>query len=522
MALTDEQLKNIIDNMSKEQLDEFLTSANELETSRAKNPLIHVVPHDSQETFLRLDKKEVFFFGANSAGKSFIGAYKAACYLTGGDPLGMIPHEIPSPQRMYGGIKIYTKLWMGCVKLEKGVEIIKQNLLPLLPPDSHYPLNETKGLLKMKAGPELQCYSYGADTETWQADALDGAWLDEQCPWDKYRELRARVARRDGRIWSTMTPLYGNSSWTYWEIYKKAETGENPDVGYCIADIEDNIYLTDAMKQRLYTAYEDTDEAAARLHGKFMLMQGTIHPHFNPESHIIEPYQITDYHLHRYNLMRIFDLHPRQPSVMSFAMWRDRPREIVVFDELSMPGGILNMFDFKLNVHRIAERHSIKGNITNILDSPDPSSTNPGPGMEDKRHPVTLLTSLAVQEKAGNKVVPGITGIPANRDRTSGIKRFNDHLIEPGCFSIFNTCKNHIFSIENYRWDDWIGKLSYEKPLKEEPVKKFDHEVRNMHFLCMHLPALNMLREELEQERAHPKYGTSYTRNYQRAAFGGY
>lgn len=514
-----EQLEQMVNSLTEDQIDNILRLNAELEMSRDKDPLPHVILTKPQAEFVSMDKKEAWFFGANSAGKSFAGAYKAACYLRGSDPCGIIKHPIPAPRRKFAGIPMTTKLWMGCVKMDKGVDIIKQNLLPLLKPGS-YDFHETRGQIVMReSGASLQVMSYDADTQKWQSDALDGAWLDEQCPFDKYQELRARVARRDGRIWGTATPIYIDSIWMFYEIFQKSQSGENPNVGYVEADLESNVYLTQSMKDQLYAAYKDDEWADARLRGKFIFMRGAIHKSFNRNIHIVPPFPITAYHRDHYNFIRVFDLHPRQNSVMSIIMWRDNPREIYIIDELSMPGGIADMTNFKIEAHNVTAAVSSEFVLTpdvNIVDTPDPAIVNSGPEFHTGAIPVTLRAALARTEYLAGETIPGITGRPPNRDETTAIARTNDHFNhDPQAVFIFSTCKNHIFSIENYRWEEWHGSAAYEKPLKERSVKKDNHEVRNFHFAIMTMPPLNVARAELD-ERARAPRQKFYHHNHRR------
>lgn len=501
--LTDEE-KNIL---------EAARQIQRIEESREAFPLLHIVPTSMQKKFLRMAANEAAFFGANGSGKSFAGAYKAACYLVGHDPLGLIPYEIPKPTRYVAGVRVFTKLWLGCVNLEKGVELIKQNLLPLLPKDS-YVFNEYKGLVKMKAGPQLKVMSYEMETNKWQSDAVDGGWMDEQCPWDKYQELRARVARRSGKIWLTLTPLTEFAPWMYWEIVKKADKGDKR-FGYVTADIEDNYYLDEDQKKMMYDAYAGTEEEAARLHGSFGFTRDIIHSKFNHETHVIKPYPIDDRMREKFNFVRIFDLHQRQVSVMTLAMYQEAPREVVVLCELAMEGGVIRLWEFKKAVHEITKDFTEMVE-TDIIDTPDAKIDNEAENMGRDLTLMSLLSAFAADENYNGLIVPGISGIPANRDATNGVRRFNELLLLKDGFKIFNTCPRHIKGIENFRWDNWHGRRMNDRSEKEKFIRKDIHEIRNLHYLMNYLSPVNEEKEELERTQTHARYGPRYRRDYQK------
>jgi len=489
---TDEELLKFLDKLTPQEIEDIAVNLGELEKSREAFPLLHYEPHPKQLEFHRMESKERFAFGGNSSGKSFAGAAEAAFFLLGKDPTGLTGRTFPKPRRKFGGIEISTKLWLGCVKTDKGVEILKQNLLPLLPKGSHYPLKETKGLLEMKNGASLQVMSYDQDVEKWQSDAIDGIWLDEQPPRWHYDECRARVARRNGLIWCTVTPLGKNSPWMYWEIYRNVNN--NPDVDHLFMDIEDNIYLTQEMKQRLYTAYAGTDEEAARLRGEFLLRQGVIHKGFDRSTHVIDDFEIKKSHKEEYEFARIFDLHPRNPNVCMWVMFKKTPPIAYVIRDFSMQGFI---GDYADSVTKQTEDMEIFIKV-NVIDTPDPKNPEQ-PG-------TTLRLEMAKR---------GIAGIVGNRDLNTGIQRFNEY-IKNGSLFIFKSCKDTVFSVENFRWDNWRGPSAELKNAKEKPIAKDDHHCRGLHMFLLWMPAISLDSQHLDEKWKHgynlPKYGLNVQR----------
>lgn len=526
------ELAELIAGMTDEQKRAFIEKYQSYRKRRDEYPLAFVRPTAPQADFLRLPQIVTAMYGANSSGKSFIGAYKAACYLVGEDPLGLIPYEIPKPNRQFAGVNRTTKLWMGCTRVDKGMAIMRQNLAPLLPPDS-FEISDYKQLLVMKkTGASIQAISYDAKIESWQSDAVDGIWLDEQAPYDVYRESFARVARVDGRIWLTLTFLYEHSLWQYWEIFKKGNSAAAPHIGYVIANLDSNTYLSSDQISNLKTFYANDPDATSRIDGYPTVPAGLVHKAFDQTIHVIEPFEITKYYKDRYKFARIFDLHPRQNSVGTLAMYQESPLQIYIIGELSLPGGISNIPEFKYHVHKYLEEFETDGIPlpidTTILDAPETALTKTGSiyaANHQDQQPYGLLSSLAADEqyKLDNTVrrVPGITGIPGNRDLTTAISRFNTvlGLRDPQAFFIFSTCKNHIHSIESLAWDNYKSQ-DYDRPLRERVTTKDDHEVRNIHYLTMHLPHPVLLApdDDIEQKarrRSRPKHNTpNFSRRY--------
>ncbi len=501
MNIDNSEALRVVESMTPKQKAAFIEKYQQYKAKRDAYPLAFVVPTVPQAAFLRLPHQVTAMYGANSSGKSFIGAYKAACYLVGEDPLGIIPHEIPKPVRQFAGVKRITKLWMGCTRVDKGLAIMRQNLAPLLPPDSFYIVDHKATLTMKDTGASIQAISYGADIESWQSDAVDGIWLDEQAPYDVYRESFARVARVDGRIWLTLTFLYEHSLWQYWEIYKKGNSESAPHIGYVVANLDSNTYLTDNQRQNLKSFYANDPDSTSRIDGLPTVPSGLVHKSFDHAVHVIKPFPITSYYKERYKFARVFDLHPRQNSVMTLAMYRENPLEVYIVGELSLPGGISNMPEFKYHVHKYMETFEEDGVplpiYDNILDAPETALTRSGSlysSSHQDQQPFGLLASLAADDNyfIDNRriTVPGITGIPGNRDLTTAISRFNTLLSyknQTPSFQIFSTCKNHIHSIESLAWDNYASN-NYDRPLRERVTKKDDHEVRNIHYLIMSMP----------------------------------
>jgi|GEM_PF-4487924 len=490
--MTPAAIENFLRSIPKENVLELERQLMSLEDSREKYALIHYRPHAKQAIFDKLFQShiETFMFGGNGSGKTIHGAKTTACYLLGEDPSGTTSNDLyPKPERMHTGRKIFTQGYFGCTRIDKGIKIIKQDLIPLLPegfitkkPSINDPTLETK------LGTGLTIMSYKADDEQWQSDSLDFVWFDEQPPYAKYKEALSRILRRKGRVWCTMTPIYAKSAWTYWEIVRNKRG--NPNCSYVTVDIMDNDYLDDEIKQNYITSYKGTKEEQARLHGKHTLMMGVIHAdQWKPDKHVIEPFELNDPIVREeFELVRVMDLHPRNPNVCQWFLVRRAPKPVIYqIKELSMKGVHIKLFGE--NVKRITEEIGMIPKVT-IIDTPDARDEN------------QLGTSLRMELAKIKENGKSMSGIPANRSIMSGIMRFGEYL-EQDRFMIFkdsvdkasNVEEDTVFSIESYRWDEWKGSNADEKEPKEKPIGEDDHWVRNCHYLCLWMPAL---KEDLD------------------------
>jgi len=450
----------------------------------------------------------------------------AACYLTGEDPLGALPFPVPPPRRKILGQEGYTKVWLGCVKISKGVETIKQNLIPMLPKGSIKRFDQTDGVLEMKNGAILYCMSYESAAQAWASDAVDLIWLDEIPPWAKYEEARARVVRRNGRIIVTVTPVEAKSAWMYWEVVKNVN--DNPDVGYLFASVDDNPYMDELARQRIKRAFRGKRSEAARLEGKFEFMTGVVHWPFDHNLHLIESYPLQAPELREawvekwgdlryfdpafpktkqertmwkngWTFMRVFDLHRRSPNVCTFA--GHRPGRLVIFHEYA--NAMESIGSFARSVKEITAEIGLKEEdiSVNILDE------------SETKHAREGETTL-VQEMGKN----GIAGAFPDRNLGMGIDRLNDYLQKPGAFYLCAHCKDHINSIEDLRWQEWKDNRADEKEDKQDVTTRNNHWVRNLHFAVLYLPSLNLDREAIEAAHQHPVGSPQYCLNMAKRA----
>jgi len=491
-------IEKSVDNMSPDELSALLEKLQQIEKIKEENPLALYEPNRTQKPFHESEHGIKWLYGGNMSGKTYAGSKETVCELLEEDPSGTTPDRDYKKNPMFSSLP--KKLWFGTVNIQKAIAIYEQDLRPKLPRGSWQKFDNKTNTLYMKNDNILQLMSYESDIRMWQSDAVDGIWLDEQPPFLHFKEARSRVNRKSGRIWCTMTPLYANSAWAFREIFQNRRN--DPNIKYWIMDLMDNIHLTPEQIQAQLDAFKGTDEEESRLHGRHMVLQGVIHSDFNEEVHVIEPFEITKAYKQNYEFCRVIDLHKRNPNVCQWFMYRRQPNpEVYLIKELSIRPELIDMFCE--NIKHISGDLKIRYTIIDSADSKLDDEQGKSLKSEMIRH--------------------GIAGIPANRSHGAGRARLDEYL-RSRRYYIFSTCTDSINSIMYHIWDNYRGVRSEEVDPKETWVKKDDHQVRNMHYQILMMPALNTARAiALEDKYLIPKednyrhyFGGDQSRNYQK------
>lgn len=468
-----------------------------------KYPARYVVPLLSQkEFFLKIPLfNKILYRGGNRSGKTFGGAYVDTCYLTGEDPAGLCGgFQFPAPKRRFGNLELTTLVWAGSETRAKGVSRVERKVIPLLPPDT-FNWSTNTGVLTMMNGAQLKVMSYDMPATAWTADEVDLIDLDEECPPSFYQECLARISSRDGKIINTVTPLSGHSNWTYWEFIENIDN--KSDVSYVDAAMDDNFYLTDAQKKLLHEAYDNSDNAQARLYGIHMLAEGMVHKQFGLR-HIIEPFEIDAERMMKegWRFGYIIDLHGNHDEVFNLIMFKPAGSDsrFVAIDEMYYPSG--DMQGFAAAVKKMWAKYNIPRFSLKIIDTHE---TSPNKDGQERKDP-TMVMMLHRHGVDGH--------FPSNRTIRAGISAFNDYLIAPDGFRIFSTCKNTIKSIRMFQYASWRGPARDLNDLKEDVVKKDIDEIRNLHYAVLEMPAVNRSKDVERAWDNKKRLGVIYNRNH--------
>lgn len=494
-TLTREDFEKLINNASIEQLAEIQTEIDRIEIARESCPVEHIILSEKQKKFLMLPQKEKFLIGANFTGKSFLLSYVAACLLLGRDYSGIMAHRIPPVRRKFAGMNITTNVWLGCMKKDKGIEVIRMNLLPILPPGSYYPINETTGVLRMKNGATLTCMSYETEPEKWESSAVDAVLFDEPPPRRCWINARSRTARRLGLLICGMTPKKDNrnTNWLYWLVVES----NRGHIGVIHMTQADNPYITDEIREQFKRAYDGTEDAEQVLYGLWGMEEGLVHKSFAKEIHIIAPFELDETMRKEYKFARVADFHPAAGPVGQWFMFKKHPEPIVYqIKEYTIPEP--DIITFSKDVIRITGEIRISSNL-DIIDSPDAKQNKYRRNLRDEASSV------------------GFNGLTANRDESTGIQRFEEYL-KAHRFFIFSNCTATIRSIKYHRWKETIEHHDGDQADISRTVRhKDNHYVRNIHYLMLEMPVINRERYKMDFQRKSDFRRPVYTMNYQKA-----
>lgn len=118
----------------------------------------------------------------------------------------------------------------------------------------------------------IQLQSYDQGRSKWQADTLDGAWLDEEPPEDVYFEVMTRTNTTLGPLYVTLTPLLGVS-----DIVKRFYIDHAPQTHLTQMTIQDAKHFTVEQCKSIVDSYPEFEREARTL-GIPQLGSGRVFP----------------------------------------------------------------------------------------------------------------------------------------------------------------------------------------------------------------------------------------------------
>lgn len=430
--------------------------------------------HKKQLEFHKCKKRNRWVFGGNRSGKTECGAVESVWLARGIHPFKENKNNVSiwvvslskQVQRDVAQSKIFHYLkpeWVEDVVMEVGSKDFPENGVV----DYILVKNVFGGISK------IGFKSCDQGREKFQGTSLDYVWFDEEPPQDIYRECRMRVLDTKGEIYGTMTPLKG-LTWVYNEIY--LNEGQDDEVWSMFMTWDDNPYL-DKEEIKSLKASMSQDELESRCYGKFKTFGGLVYPEFDPEIHVIEPFEV-----------------PKD--------W---------YDKISIDPGLNNPLsahwyavDFDGNVYVIAEHYEAGRDIlyhsNAILNICKRLGWRKGFGGRYE----ALIDSAATQTTlASEKSVcdlfyeNGISANPkVNKDLFSGINRVKAYLKNAEGNSklfIFKNCVNLIREIKGYFWGN-----------NDRPTKKDDHSLDELRYYIMarpETPKFEKKKTEIERDK---------------------
>lgn len=430
--------------------------------------------HEKQMAFHKCDKRNRWVFGGNRSGKTECGAVECVWLAR-----GIHPHK-----------NNRNNVFIWAVSLSKQVQrdVAQNKILHYLKPDwikdvimdtgsKDYPENGIIDYIIVENvfGGESKIGFKSCDQgrEKFQGTSLDYIWFDEEPPEEIYKECKMRVVDRCGEIFGTMTPLKG-LTWVYNTIY--LNESEDSEVWCQTMEWEDNPFLNqDEIKSLKSTMSEE--ELESRCYGKFIAKGGLVYPEFNPDIHVIEPFDI-----------------PKE--------WQDN---------ISIDPGLNNPLsahwyavDYDGNVYVVAEHYEADRDIiyhSNAIKSIC-ERLNWKVGFGGKIE--ALIDSAANQKTLAS--IKSITEIffengiavntKINKDLYAGINRVKSFLRDANGRAklfVFKNCSNMIREIKGYFWNK-----------NDMPTKKDDHALDELRYYIMSKPdgpKINKPKSQIEKDK---------------------
>lgn len=241
---------------------------------------------------LRPDLDAVGVFGGNRAGKTRLGACLAVAWAMGG------AHPAVRLWARANGIDIGAippRPGVVCCSALTGndsIRVQRPAIADLLPAGAVWRNRDGHG----EASVSLPDTGHGAGRlifksndqgrRSYQGDAWDFLWLDEEHSRAVYDEARIRLVDRAGRAVLTMTPLLGQT-WVWARFIDRPE----PRSAAVSLHSADNPHIPRAYLEALLARYS-AGQRAARARGDFVALEGAIYPDFNRGVHVVPPFDI--------------------------------------------------------------------------------------------------------------------------------------------------------------------------------------------------------------------------------------
>jgi hypothetical protein len=326
--------------------------------------------------------------------------------------------------------------------------------------------------------------SYEAGWQSVQGMALDFAHLDEEGPYEFYKQIRKRLKRgRKLYLWMTMTAEPDRPDhWTYDELAVPARDPKRAaDFAHFEADLEDNRisrggYLDDEEIDFIISV-TPVDERPAVIHGKYVQRGGRMYPMWNKDVHVAPDRSLKEFlsgvQDGTYTVFGALDWGVRNPTAILLVL-EDKDSNCHVVDEIYRPAR--DVLDIK------REFHKRFGVFRPLFVVADPSIWHSHDSQDASR---TIAGQFEIDDCTER--LPSIPLIKADNDVTNGLAAVrgllrNDPKAGPR-LRVQSRCINLIAEIESYVGDEWINKTDRNK--KETPKKHNDHAVDALRYFAM-------------------------------------
>jgi phage terminase large subunit-like protein len=465
----------------REQLEVLERSLRENPLLKYNNPMFAVRLHEKQLRFHAPAADGSFppvraFFGGNRSGKT------TAAIL---DTLIQVIDRDAVPEHLQA-----FKRWEPPVK----VRVVTPDLTSTLDGVIHEKIREwcprgqfrgksfdqawdkVQRVLRFRNGSWVQFNSSEQDREKLGGVALHRVVYDEEPRLEVRNECAMRLVDYDGEEIFALTPFSG-MAWLYDQMYEPweravaessaVEAEARLEMRVVVVDMDDNPHLSEAGKRRQLLKYSGP-EREARKSGRFVSFSGRIYPQLPetvPEIDRVPPGA---------EVFRGVDPGWRHMLAVVYC-YLDFDDTLVVFDEVALRGATVREAcdEMKRRDLRWGYRKPngsvvpLRVNWTVI----DPASRN--------KNAQTGRSDQAEFAEHGVYTVPGQNAVAA------GINRVKER-IDARRLLVAANCPELLGQFKRYRWVKDTGRVEHEA--KEQPVKKDDHLLDALRYVCMQRP----------------------------------
>lgn len=299
----------------------------ELRRREHEDPLaLAYKPYPIQQDAHRCRRPFLLVVGGNRSGKSWYAVSECMYYATG----RTVYAEVPTPP---------VTVWY----VMPSLTMFRRSILPIirkLAPRSEIALTQNGDIITKKDstitfrnGSTIHFLSSDMTQRRLQGAEVDLVVMDETPNEEVYEELKARVLSRRGRVILVFAPIDVSTFWVRDKVYIPWQLGENPDlevVHMPVADREGNPlvpHFTREDVQKMERQWPDPTVRAARIYGEFITRSGIVFRNFDPEVHIIRPFEIPD------NYSRWFVVDPQYHRFAALYFAADEYGNYYVTDE---------------------------------------------------------------------------------------------------------------------------------------------------------------------------------------------
>jgi phage terminase large subunit-like protein len=335
-------------------------------------------------------------------------------------------------------------------------------------------------ILRFENGSWIQFNSSEQDREKLGGVALHRVVYDEEPRQEVRNECAMRLVDYDGEEIFALTPFSG-MAWLFDEIYEPWELGRltEPECRVVVVDMDDNPHLSEAGKRRQLAKYSGP-EREARKSGRFVQFSGLIYPkppEIIPQVERVPPGA---------EVFRGIDPGWRHMCAIVYC-YLDLQDHMVVFDEIALRGSTVNEACGEMRKRDLRWGYrKDNGSVIPLMINwsvIDPSSRNKN-----------AQTGRSDQAEFADH---GIYTIPGQNAVTAGINRVRER-IDARKLLVTANCVTLQAQFRRYRWVKDTSRTEHEA--REEPVKRDDHLLDALRYVCMQRPLAPKPEPEPEPE----------------------